>query len=71
MSLAMSAPQIPDERHLMPYGFATGALRLVIEAKKNSAQASLIMSLLNLIPLCILVLVFLCEYYVYVFVTFT
>jgi len=55
----------------MPYGFATGALRLVIEAKKNSAQTSLIMSLLNLIPLCILVIVFLCEYYVYVFVTFT
>lgn len=70
----MSAPgaaQIPDERHLLPYGFTTGALRLVIEAKKSSSPTSLLMSLLNLIPLGILVLVFLCEYYVYVFVTLT
>lgn len=68
---APSAAQIPEERHLLPYGFATGALRLVIEAKKSPAPTSLLMSLLNLIPLGILVLVFLCEYYVYVFVTST
>lgn len=70
MSLAMSVPsaaQVPEERHLLPYGFATGALRLVIEAKKSTAPSSLFLSLLSLLPLCILILVFLSEYYVYIF----